>query len=72
MTLIMQYASLGLLAVQCRIGDLLANACSRKKVERKDFLLRTDKDKMDESDVYQYGYYGALTATLVNAASMYW
>lgn len=65
----MQYSSIGFLNVILRLSDIFNHCGSLKAVDRFYYRMRTSSLKKKETDVYEYGYYFALSATLINATT---
>lgn len=71
MTILMQYASNGFLFSVVRIADLFNFWGNLAAVDRHfDRLRRRTMDRR-ENEVYEYGYFFALSATLINATSAF-
>ena len=67
----MQNASLGFLNVIVRLTDLFNNCGSCKNVDKFYYNTRTKPLKKKEIDIYQYGYYFALSCTMINITSAF-
>ena len=70
-TLVAVNSSLGVMNILLRISKLIKFCGSCRKIEKSDYRTRTKHLKKKENNIYRYGYFYSLTATIINITSIF-